>query len=222
MGEFKYQLIDLGLPSGTLWMDRNIGASCPEDAGLYFAWGETQGYTADEVGKIKQFGWEDYKFGMLDKLTKYNETDGLTTLETVDDAVSQNISDCTMPTDGQIVELIKETDVYCIKVDGTEISGTWNDEDVTWNGEISSIEPLRGIEFRKKGDNSVKIFIPCAGDGMDSMNNVSQRCSLWSKSLDGDYITGAYFLIIDFINGYCGYSSRFVGFPLRGVKNKEN
>lgn len=58
MEDFKYELVDLGLPSGTLWMDRNISASSPEDAVLYFAWGETQGYTTDEVGKAKtiQFG----------------------------------------------------------------------------------------------------------------------------------------------------------------------
>lgn len=36
--------IDLGLPSGTLWATMNIGASSPEDYGLYFAWGETEGY----------------------------------------------------------------------------------------------------------------------------------------------------------------------------------
>lgn len=35
-------IIDLELPSGTLWADRNIGASSPEDYGYYFAWGETE------------------------------------------------------------------------------------------------------------------------------------------------------------------------------------
>lgn len=34
--------VDLGLPSGTLWADRNIGAIVPEDYGCYFAWGETK------------------------------------------------------------------------------------------------------------------------------------------------------------------------------------
>lgn len=33
--------VDLGLPSGTLWADRNVGASSYEDYGDYFAWGET-------------------------------------------------------------------------------------------------------------------------------------------------------------------------------------
>ncbi len=32
--------VDLGLPSGLKWAGWNIGASSPEDAGDYFAWGE--------------------------------------------------------------------------------------------------------------------------------------------------------------------------------------
>jgi hypothetical protein len=39
-----YNMVDLGLPSGLLWADRNVGASSPEDFGTYFAWGETSGY----------------------------------------------------------------------------------------------------------------------------------------------------------------------------------
>ena len=35
-------VVDLGLPSGTLWADRNVGAALPEDYGDYFAWGETK------------------------------------------------------------------------------------------------------------------------------------------------------------------------------------
>jgi len=34
-------LVDLGLPSGTLWGDRNIGAKSPSDFGELYAWGET-------------------------------------------------------------------------------------------------------------------------------------------------------------------------------------
>ena len=35
-------MIDLGLPSGTKWAARNIGATSAEDYGYYFAWGETE------------------------------------------------------------------------------------------------------------------------------------------------------------------------------------
>ena len=35
--------IDFGLPSGTKWAVMNIGATSPEETGIYFAWGETNG-----------------------------------------------------------------------------------------------------------------------------------------------------------------------------------
>ncbi|MBQ4291607.1 MAG: Ig-like domain-containing protein [Muribaculaceae bacterium] len=42
--------VDLGLPSGTLWATKNVGASTPKDYGNYYAWGETSpksSYTLD-------------------------------------------------------------------------------------------------------------------------------------------------------------------------------
>ena len=38
--------VDLGLPSGTKWADRNVGASKPEDTGMYFSWGNIVGHKA--------------------------------------------------------------------------------------------------------------------------------------------------------------------------------
>ena len=40
----EYKAIDLGLPSGRLWADRNVGAEKETDYGLYFQWGDTVGY----------------------------------------------------------------------------------------------------------------------------------------------------------------------------------
>lgn len=37
-----HEYIDLGLPSGTLWATCNIGASCPEEIGDHYAWGELE------------------------------------------------------------------------------------------------------------------------------------------------------------------------------------
>ena len=39
------KLIDLGLPSGTLWADRNVGADAPDGYGDYFRFGETTPFT---------------------------------------------------------------------------------------------------------------------------------------------------------------------------------
>jgi hypothetical protein len=69
-------LVDLGLPSGTLWAKTNIGADSETDFGLYFAWGETEGYTNASSGK--SFSWGDYKYGTFSSLTKYNDSDKLT------------------------------------------------------------------------------------------------------------------------------------------------
>ena len=44
-----HEFVDLRLPSGTLWATCNVGATSPEQAGLYFAFGETTGYSAEQV-----------------------------------------------------------------------------------------------------------------------------------------------------------------------------
>lgn len=77
----------------------NIGATSETDAGLYFQWGDTQGYTRDQVGSgegQKYFGWTDYKYGNgtsspgASGMTKYNSTDGKTVLDLEDDAARAN------------------------------------------------------------------------------------------------------------------------------------
>ena len=40
-----YNVVDLGLPSGLKWADRNVGATSPEEYGSYFQWGDTEGFT---------------------------------------------------------------------------------------------------------------------------------------------------------------------------------
>lgn len=47
-----YNMVDLGLPSGLKWADRNVGASNPEHYGSYFQWGDTNAYTFDESAEI--------------------------------------------------------------------------------------------------------------------------------------------------------------------------
>ena len=83
-----YSYVDLGLPSGTLWATCNIGASSPEEAGDYFAWGETS--------PKRSFTWGNYKYGDGKKFTKYNifedggPLDNLTLLKSEDDAATAN------------------------------------------------------------------------------------------------------------------------------------
>ena len=110
--------VDLGLPSGTLWATENLKDANGNE--LYFAWGETVGYTADQVGTGKNFSWSDYKYGTSSSnLTKYNSTDGKTVLEPTDDAATVLWGDnwC-MPTKEQFQELIDNTTAIWTQVDG--------------------------------------------------------------------------------------------------------
>lgn len=51
------KMVDLGLPSGLLWADRNVGADAPEGFGLYFSWGNTEGH---EEGSGYDFSVANY------------------------------------------------------------------------------------------------------------------------------------------------------------------
>ena len=94
------QYIDLGLPSGTLWADRNIGATEPEEYGDFYAWGETE--------PKEEYTWNTYKWDVY--CTKYNKKDGKTVLEPEDDVVYlKTKGEAHIPTIEQIYELLNNT-----------------------------------------------------------------------------------------------------------------
>lgn len=195
-----HSYVDLGLPSRLKWATMNVGADKETDAGLYFAWGETTGYTASQVGTDKQFSWSDYKYGnSASNLTKYNQSDGKTVLESADDAVSQIMGgDWRMPTDAEIQELI----------------------DYTTNEWIANYNKtgVSGRKFTSNTDTSKYIFIPAAGDGRDgSVSDVGVYGGVWSSSLDTSGPSNAWYL--DFDSNYCGMGvdDRCVGWSVRGV-----
>lgn len=90
----SHEYVEIG---GIKWATMNLGANSITDYGFYFQWGDTQGYTADQVGSgsgKKYFNWIDYKYGNGTSspgntgMTKYNATDGKTVLDVEDDAVT--------------------------------------------------------------------------------------------------------------------------------------
>ena len=132
------QFVDLGLPSGTLWATRNVGANRAEEYGSLFAWGET--------APKEYYNWSNYKWcnGSSNTLTKYctdshyGTVDGKTELEPEDDAASANWGSAwRMPTQKQQDELER----FC----------TW-----TW---ISR----NGVDgYKVTGPNGNSLFLPTA------------------------------------------------------------
>ena len=185
------QMVDLGLPSGTLWADRNVGADKPEAYGDYFAWGET-------VPK-SDYSWSTYKYGTADsELTKYcsessygkdGYTDKFIELELQDDAASVNWGgNWRMPSKEQIEELYNNTD------------NTWVD-DFEGTG-------VSGRKFTNKKDSSKFIFLPAAGSRYDaSLGDAGSYGYYWSRRLDTDSPHDA--CSLDFNSGIVIWSNNF-------------
>ena len=188
-----YEWVDLGLPSGIKWAAWNVGATKPEEYGLYFAWGETEGYSG--ITEDKRFLWNDYKFGTQDNLTKYNATDGLTQLELVDDAAYQSDNTCRMPSKAELEELTANT------------TSTWE----TLNG-------VNGIRFTSNtNDNS--IFVPAAGNcHYNSVNGVGSAGYLWSSSLKKGSLSSAWLLNFGSSGASVYELYRFSGYSIRPIK----
>lgn len=203
----KYEYVDLGLPSGLKWATMNIGATSETDAGLYFQWGDTKGYTADQVGTgegQKMFKMTDYKYcsdcrydAANDQLiwatmSKYNENDNKDTLESSDDSVTAHWgSSWRTPTKEEYDELISATTRQLV---------------LDYNG-----SGVSGYVFTSKTDNTKRLFFPTAGV-CDNGQYVNNDTSYWSSSNMSD-------------EAFCLYDSsvtttvRSSGLPVRGVCN---
>ena len=202
-----HEFVDLGLPSGTLWSTCNVGADKPTDFGLYFQWGDVQGYTKEQVGLKKKFSsdWSDYKWLRNDAFTNYrnafvkyrNSGHILDILDLEDDAANVHMGGSWhIPTPSQIQELIDNT------------TTSWTTQD-----------GVNGRLFTSKTDNSKSIFIPAAGYASNgSLHLGGSEAYVWSSMLNtlnvsnGQYL-GVYSSYVSLNN----YGCRCNGFSVRGV-----
>lgn len=190
---------------GIKWATVNIGAESATDTGLYFQWGDTQGYTASQVGGgegQKYFGWADYKYSNEDGsvITKYNSTDGKTVLEASDDAVTANWgSQWRMPTTAEYAAL------------GSAVNAVWT-EDYQGSG-------VAGMICTDKNDSSKVLFFPACGRCANgSISSVSSLVYCWSSSPLNDLTRYAYRLY--FYSGgriWQDTDIRPIGSPVRGI-----
>ena len=198
----KYEFVDLGLPSGIKWATCNVGATKPEEYGLYFAWGETEGY--EGITDDKKFSWNDYKLcgGSSSTLTKYNNNssygvvDNLTTLEQVDDAAYQSDNTSRTPTKDECQELVDNT------------TSTWE----TLNG-------VNGRRFTSK-TNGNSVFVPAAGFGDDgSFSFVGSNGYLWSSSINESNPSDCWALGFGSNFANVVFNNRCTGFTVRPVQD---
>ena len=190
-----HDFVDLGLPSGTLWSTMNVGASKLSDYGLYFQWGDTVGYTSNQVGQDKQFDLSNYKFYTGSSFTKYGKI-GETTLELEDDAAHVHMGGSWhIPSPAQINELLSNT------------TNTWTTQD-----------GVNGRLFTSTKDTSKSIFIPAGGMAKNGLvNNIGNHARIWSAILVSNNLSDAQMLFLTVEKAVLAYSLRCNGIPVRGV-----
>lgn len=205
------EYIEIG---GIKWATKNVGANNITDIGLYFQWGDIQGYTVSQIGngeEQKAFIQDDYKYTDDDStFIKYNGTDGLTTLQLSDDAVAANWGgNWRMPTSAEFAVLGNA----CKFIDssGTEITG---------NNRLTTLNGVTGIYIQDKEDSSKKLFFPAAGFASDgSVEGVNDYGNYWSSSLDSEDVEYACQLFFDdrFLFWEDNGDDRCNGYPVRGI-----
>ena len=201
--------VDLGLPSGTIWATRNVGASAPEDYGDYFAWGE--------IVPKDYYDWSTYKWDKVyydadgywhHGFTKYctnsyygynGFTDGKTELDASDDAACAHYPGGRMPSLEQIQELC---------------------DNCTW--QRTQRNGVNGLLVT--GPNGNTLFLPAAGCRWEeSLYYVGTYGVCWSRTLDSNYPGSACGLY--FCSGWdywCDSNRRYDGRTVRAVRVSQN
>ena len=180
--ELNNYIVDLGLPSGTLWSKRYMGIyyiespsgellkredpTSDDNCINYYAWGETKP-NKDKYDDAK-FGWANYKFGH--RPNKYTSQDNLIQLEDEDDIAYQkfhirNIK-FHIPTKKQFEELLQYTTYEYID---EYTSSNWSH---IWGGKFTS------------AINNNSIFFPYAA--IKSFQDSFMGGRLWSSTAYND------------------------------------
>ena len=198
----QHDYVEIG---GIKWATMNIGAESVTDTGLYFQWGDTQGYTAEQVGTDKMFNWANYKYSDngTTAMTKY-KGDDYTVLQPEDDAVTAAWGGSwRMPTTAEFQTL------------GAAVTSAW-----TTN--YQGVEGCNGLLLTGKNgtaDEGKTLFFPACGSCYNgSVYSVGSDGYCWSSSLNSSSVQYAYNL--NFSSGYVYWqydNYRYSGYAVRGV-----
>ena len=199
-------MVDLGLPSGTLWASKNIGAQVPENYGNYYTWGETS---------------------VKDKYTSENNLYGTQTLNsgniqaTPYDAAYVSMGEIwCLPTKDQMEELMN--DAYCDwtwetinGISGYRVTGKASG--YTNNSIFLPAAGYWSYDYFRHG-NSGGIYMTATQNTSNTsfcyvLNFTSTQKQMYSTQPNGNHIFGT----IDSSEGDSGNALRYVGHSVRAV-----
>ncbi len=185
---YDYEWVDLQLPSGTLWANRNLGATNEADSGKYFQWACSTSLSTSESGTSENYPyWKQYETGTDYVPTKYCSSDNMTTISR-----SKNSADASFDYDDAVENWM------CDVAEGT--SYTWqrmyvpttadfeellNSENCRWELVTRTDSNGNMVEgyLVKSNRNNEEIFLPFA--------DASGKGYYWTNSLNADKISSS-------------------------------
>ena len=152
-------LVDMGLPSGTLWAKKNLGATAETGWGWYFSWGN--------IDPHQEGAGYDFSQAVYDATPAASISTNLTA---ANDMATQNLgTKWRLPTMADFVELCNSSYTEYVDASGNVISGT---------DKLTTVNSVKGLRIRSKKNGNI-LFFPCAG--------YYGGTSLYSRGSDGLY-----------------------------------
>ena len=196
-----YYYVDLGL--SVKWATCNVGATKPEDNGLLFQWGRTDGYIyGDKNNQFKTHSQNKQDTGneFIPKTTSGKVYKAGDILELEDDAAHANMGGAwRMPTNDQLEELLNNTTYDVVTVNG-----------------------VQGMLFTstKPGYEGKQLFIPFMQGYWynGSFEVAGSDAGVWSSQVHPSFVHQASRLYcFSGGNAHIDYYSRPFAFSVRGV-----
>lgn len=190
------------MPSGLLWAKCNLGAEQEIDYGLYFSWGNTDGYAGDsghDFGSDADWDEQTQTWGGIYGSTPGGAlTDSFTPGDAHDAARAMLGAPWKMPTQANFEELLDTNNCTNEHVDNYNGSG------------------VAGRLFTSVANGNT-LFLPYAGCVLDSaLEDVGEGGNYWSVSIYN--AQNANRLNISGYSAEDGYDSRYIGCSVRAVK----
>ena len=159
--------IDLALPSGVLWADKNIGATTPYEHGLYFSWGNV-------IGHAEGSGY-DFSDAVYAETPGAALTGNIPTNGTYDLARHNMGAPCRLPTTGEFQEL------------NSNCTSEWTDEDGVAGRRFTSNINGNSIFFPASGGYGGTSLFSRGSNGYywsSSYLSSTDACNLYFNSSD--------------------------------------